>query len=218
MIPLLITNKDSATSWFPAPSSGIFSWRGFVQENPDRISGDETTLMTKRMFILIGVAIVVLLSTTIAFADTLSKKKRNQFMGVIGSVRAAQQTTAAMVDVCVLSYPALAKEGDRVIAGWDKRNSVYVFKAKQMEQRVIASLIREGGEPQAVLFKNELRQFTNDQRSNSLKKIRTMKPKEKRYVCKQLLVSIDAGKWDIETVSPEVHHYLLNLDRRKTRK
>lgn len=135
-------------------------------------------------------------------------------MGIIGAVTAAQQTTRTLTRSCARSFPRLQRQSRNAITDWNRRNGKYVQQSRQLKRRVYSYLGKIGGSSQLEQFKKELHAFTRSQRNSVVSSLRKMRPKEKLYVCGQILTSIDAGKWDIEVAYPAVHHVLTRMEKK----
>lgn len=161
--------------------------------------------------------VVIAAITTTSFsvcAEVLSKRQLDQYMGVIGAVTAAQQTTRTLSRSCARSFPQLRTQSGKVITAWNRRNGKYVQQSRQLKKRVYSYLLKVGGNSQLEQFKKELHAFTRSQRNSVASSLRKMKPKERLYVCGQILTSIDTGKWDIEVAYPAVHHALTSMEKK----
>jgi hypothetical protein len=161
--------------------------------------------------------VVIAAITTASFsvcAEVLSKRQLDQYMGIIGAVTAAQQTTRTLSRSCARSFPQLQRQSGNAITAWNRRNGKYVQQSRQLKKRVYSYLGKIGGSSQLEQFKKELHAFTRSQRNSVAGSLRKMKPKEKLYVCGQILTSIDAGKWDIEVAYPAVHNALSSMEKK----
>jgi len=161
----------------------------------------------------ISSAVVIAIVSYDASAESLSKQQLDQYMGIIGAVTAAQQTTRTLARSCARSFPQLRMQSGEVITAWNSRNGKYVQQSRQLRKRVYRYLRKLGGNRQLEQFKKELHAFTRSQRNSVASSLRKMKPKEKLYVCGQILTSIDAGKWDIEAAYPAIHHALTSMEK-----
>lgn len=135
-------------------------------------------------------------------------------MGIIGAVTAAQQTTRTLSWSCARSFPRLRTQSGNAITAWNRRNGKYVQQSRLLKKRVYSYLGKIGGNSQLEQFKKELHAFTRSQRNSVASSLRKMKPKEKLYVCGQILTSIDAGKWDIEVAYPAVYYALTRMEQK----
>lgn len=167
-----------------------------------------------KLILNIAATAVIAVTSLSICAQTLSKQQLDQYMGIIGAVTAAQQTTRTLSQSCARSFPQLRMQSGKVITAWNSRNGKYIQQSRQLRKRVYRYLGKLGGNSQLEQFKKELHAFTRSQRNSVAGSLYKMKLKEKLYVCGQILTSIDAGKWDIETAYPAIHHALTSMGKK----
>ncbi|MGD8783370.1 MAG: hypothetical protein PVG75_02990 [Thioalkalispiraceae bacterium] len=136
-------------------------------------------------------------------ATPISHDQAQVLMHAVGQVYLREQLTYSLLADCAGEYKHLSDSASRAKLTWQATNNPTVLKSRHIQELVSQSIQAQRSDYDAVKFTLDVEALINRSVADFRTSLASKSRKQRHYLCNRLILSISAGKWDLQQRIPQ---------------